>query len=169
MQKTGLRILAILAVPLMLSSLACQQPQSSPVSQTAPDKPVSPASLSPKPAADKPLPVAPNAPKKVAAEPAFPTLPEWLIIREIPKPLSKVICKARWTGGNRIEINTDNVHRLTLDLTKLPPGAEMQGPWNLQIDHQGIAITGRRGLIIELIQSRNGDWSVDFDRMPSPR
>lgn len=85
----------------------------------------------------------------------------WVIFREAYKPLEDATCEARWTGRNRIEVITGNINRITLDLTRLPAGAPRRGPWNLQIDRQGIEITGRRGRIFDLVRSRGGRWSVD--------
>ena len=68
---------------------------------------------------------------------------------------------AEWTGDSRLVIDTKNVQRLTLDLHKLPAGAPRRGPWNVQIDDQGIEITGFRGKILDLVRSKNGAWAVD--------
>ncbi len=98
-----------------------------------------------------------------AAVPYRPKRPvnSWIIFREAYKPLEDAACKADWTGGNRLEVDTENINRITLDLTRLPPGAARRGPWNLQIDGQGFEITGRRGRIMDLVRSRNGRWTVD--------
>jgi hypothetical protein len=103
----------------------------------------------------------PEAPP-VTPEPEKPKRPEpkWMIFQQAwdEKADAKVRCE--WTGGNRLEAETENVRLLTLDLTKLPDAARKRGPWVLQIDKQGIEITGRRGKVMDLARSKNGDWSV---------
>jgi hypothetical protein len=87
--------------------------------------------------------------------------PSWVIFREAFHEKEDVTCAADWTGGSRLEIRTDNIKRLTLDLTRLPPGAPGRGPWNLQIDSQGMEITGFHGKVLDLVRSKNGNWTVD--------
>jgi hypothetical protein len=95
----------------------------------------------------------------------------WVIFRDVFEPAEDAACTAVWTGGNRLEVHTENVQRLTIDLTRLPEGAPTKGPWNLQIDGQGIEMTGFRpkpgytGKIRDLIRSQNGNWTVDRKRL----
>jgi len=97
---------------------------------------------------------------KTPAEPKRPE-PSWIIFREAFEASADATCVARWTGGNRLEVDTENIRGLTVDLHKLPPDAPQSGPWNLQIDGQGIEITGFRGKVVALVRSQNGIWSVD--------
>ncbi|HKQ46434.1 MAG TPA: hypothetical protein VJZ71_00010 [Phycisphaerae bacterium] len=90
----------------------------------------------------------------------------WVIFRNATDPSEDVLCDAQWTGGNRLQVVTINVTRLTVDLTRLPPGAPRRGPWNLQIDQQGIQITGVRGKVLDLVRSPNGIWAVDREKSP---
>jgi hypothetical protein len=95
--------------------------------------------------------------------PKRPT-PSWVIFRDAFEDDKDASCQAEWTGENRLEVHTENIQRLTLDLTRLPAGAPGRGPWNLQIDHQGIQITGLRGKVLDLIRSKNGNWTVDHSK-----
>ena len=113
-----------------------------------------------RPASNERRPLLDVAPAAVPYRPKRP-VNSWMIFREAYKPLKDATCKAEWTGGNRLEVDTENINRITLDLTRLPAGAARRGPWNLQIDGQGIEITGRRGRIMDLVRSRNGRWTVD--------
>ena len=64
-------------------------------------------------------------------------------------------------------MKTDNVRRLTLDMTKLPAGAPRRGPWIVIIDGQGVELTGftpkpgYTGKKRDLVRSKNGRWTVD--------
>lgn len=113
-----------------------------------------------RPASDARRPSPGPSPAAVPDKPKRP-VNSWIIFREAYKPLKDATCKAEWTGGNRLEVDTENINRITLDLTRLPAGASRRGPWNLQIDGQGFEITGRRGRIMDLVRSRNGRWNVD--------
>jgi hypothetical protein len=90
-----------------------------------------------------------------------------VIFREAFKPAEDAACRVAWTGGNRLEVHTENIQRFTIDLTRLPEGAPTKGPWNLQVDGQGIEMTGFRpkpgytGKIRDLVRSQNGNWTVD--------
>jgi len=125
----------------------------------------------------EPAPAA--APSELTVQPSQPiTKPEplrrrlkrpidsWVIFRTAADPSTDVVCNYQWTGGDRLQVVTQNVTRLTLDLTQLPDGAPRRGPWNLQIDKQGIQITGVRGKVLDLIRSPNGIWSVDLEKSP---
>lgn len=129
----------------------------------------SPDAVSEGPAAApiSPSPATPQA-SKPPSPPRQPKRPvdSWIIFRSASDPNADALCNYQWTGGNRLEVVTDNVTRLTLDLTKLPPGAPRRGPWNLQIDQQGIQITGVRGKVLDLVRSPNGIWAVDREKTP---
>jgi hypothetical protein len=87
----------------------------------------------------------------------------WVIYREAFKPLEDADIHSSWTGSNRLEIHTLNVLHITIDLRRLPAGAPRRGPWNLQIDKQGIEITGSRGPRLELVRGKTGGWAVQRD------
>ena len=95
----------------------------------------------------------------------------WIIFRKAFHPKKDATCQMEWTGGNRLVVNTENIKRLTIDLTQLPAGAPAKGPWNLQIDGQGIEVTGfapkpgYTGKIRDLVRSQNGIWTVDRKRL----
>jgi len=74
--------------------------------------------------------------------------------------------RSAWTGGPRLEVKTQNVRRMIIDLGDLPRGAPKKGPWNLQIDGQGIEVTGRRGRFLEMTRSDAGVWRATG---PPPR
>ena len=96
-------------------------------------------------------------------KPAVPKRPEptWAIFREAFDSAADAVCEAKYSGGNRLDVNTDNISHLTLDMTKLPAGAPKHGPWNLQIDGQGIEVSGSRGRYLHLIRGKTGAWDVD--------
>lgn len=96
-------------------------------------------------------------------KPAVPKRPSstWALFREAFDPAADAVCEARFAGGNRLDVNTENISRLTLDMTQLPEGAPKRGPWNLQIDGQGIEVSGSRGRYLHLIRSKTGSWDVD--------
>ncbi|MBI5765224.1 MAG: hypothetical protein HZA51_17045 [Planctomycetes bacterium] len=84
----------------------------------------------------------------------------WLLFREAGDEKVDASIVADWTGGNRLEVKTRNVRKVVLDLTKLPEGAPTRGPWTLQIDGQGIEIFGKKGRVMDLFRSPNGDWAI---------
>ncbi len=164
---------ACLAMVSLLAWCGCQDQAGRAASRPAP-APEAPApssdaepDASQRPAAVKPLP------KPEVRPPRKPKRPvdSWAIFREAFDPKQDAACVARWTGGNRVEIRTENIQRLTIDLTDLPDGAPTKGPWNLQIDGQGIEMTGFKpkpgytGKIRDLIRSKNGNWTVDRKRL----
>jgi len=113
----------------------------------------------------------PPAATQAATRPVEPRRPlrvslEWARLADVFETRDDAIVSGRWTGGNRIEIDTKNVRRMILDLTELPPGAPRRPPWNLQIDGQGIELTGRRGLRVEFTRGDTGAWNVTG---PPPR
>jgi len=103
----------------------------------------------------------PRKPTDTPEKPRRP-VPSWAVFREPFDEKRDADCLARWTGDRRLEIQTENIRLLTLDLNKLPREAPRDGPWNLQIDSQGIYITGLRGdvRVLDLVRSQNGDWTV---------
>lgn len=141
-------------------------PESTPEPTPQPPPPLPPAEPAPKP----PPVVEPPPPPSVTLHPRRP-VDTWAIFREAERDELDAACEARWTGGRRLEIKTDNVRRLTLDLTRLPPDAPRQGPWNVQIDGQGVEITGftpkpgYTGKVRDLVRSPNGNWTVDKKRL----
>lgn len=110
----------------------------------------------------KPEPTPPPQPPRTPARPKD----SWAIFRHAFDEGADADIACKWTGGRRLEVRTQNVSRLRLDLNKLPPDAPQQGPWILQIDGQGIDITGRRGKVLDLVRSPNGIWSVDKENDP---
>ena len=96
-------------------------------------------------------------------KPAVPKRPEpgWTVFRAAFDDKADATCEARFTGGNRLDVDTQNISHLTIDLGKLPEGAPKSGPWNLQIDGQGIEVSGSRGRYLHLIRGKAGAWDVD--------
>ena len=96
-------------------------------------------------------------------KPAVPKRPDstWALFREAFDPDNDAVCNAKFAGGNRLDVDTENISRLTLDMSRLPEGAPKKGPWNLQIDGQGIEVSGARGRYLHLIRGKTGAWDVD--------
>ncbi len=196
MSRLGLITRMTLAAGLALTG--CGSPTPRPPAQTLPpEEPVAtavtagptdpPAASLARPAAPVPPALRPTAPEQLpsspalAAEPPRPPPPQpvrpqrpkdtWVIFREAERDELDAICEARWTGGRRLEIKTENIKRITLDLTKLPPEAPQEGPWRVQIDGQGIEITGftpkpgYTGKVRDLVRSSSGNWTVDKKRL----
>lgn len=160
--KIPLPILLALCLPLWAMLLAgCQKEPSTSPSATGSDHATAPAPSAGSDASNASSTTPPTHPK-----PPVPKRPEpsWAIFREAYDEKADVELHTKWSGENRLEIETQNIHRLTLDLTKLPEGAPDSGPWILRIDRQGIQITGARGRILDLVRSPNGDWAVDKDK-----
>lgn len=111
---------------------------------------------------DKP-PVIAKPANEPEPKPAVPKRPSstWALFREAFDPAADAVCEARFAGGNRLDVNTENISHLTLDMTRLPEGAPKRGPWNLQIDGQGIEVSGSRGRYLHLIRAKTGSWDVD--------
>lgn len=101
-------------------------------------------------------------PTKRPEPPPPPKRPKdsWVLFREAGDEKVDASISADWTGGNRLEVRTRNVRKAVLDLTKLPEGAPTRGPWTLQIDGQGIEIFGKKGRVMDLARSPNGDWAI---------
>jgi hypothetical protein len=104
----------------------------------------------------------PKLPPPKPAEPKRPKI-DWVVFRSAFNEKADATCDAQWTGTDRFEIKTENINRITVDLTKLPAGAPPRGPYNFQVDGQGIQLTGFRSRRIDLIRSQNGIWTVDKD------
>ncbi len=115
------------------------------------------------PATSQPKPEEPREPKRPK--------PTWVIFREAIDPEEDAEIKAAWRGEYKFSIDTSNVKRVTIDMTKLPEGPPQKGPWIIQIDNQGIELTGFKprpgytGHIRDLIRSKNGVWDVDRKRL----
>ena len=149
------------------------QPASQPIPSQAPTErePASPQAVR------GPVDPAKPKPRPEARKPRKPKRPvdDWMIFREAFDPGLDATCIAKWTGGNRLEVHTENIKRITIDLAQLPDGAPDKGPWNLQIDGQGIEMTGFKpkpgytGRIRDLIRSKNGIWTVDRKTLYRPR
>ncbi len=153
---------AVLAIPL---AAGCQDGREASVD----DKPAAVQEHSTSADAQGDRSIAPTPTDPTPGPPSPPSKPKrpvdgWVIFRSAFDEDTDAEVDSAWTGGNRLEVRTRNVHRVTLDLTRLPAAASQRGPWNLQIDKQGIAITGARGRVLDLVRSQNGDWSVDRDR-----
>jgi hypothetical protein len=122
------------------------------------DKPVTPKTTD--------LPKA-DTPKR---KPIRPT-DNWVIFREAFQPNEDAICGTAWTGTNQFEVKTENVQRVTIDLTRLPEGAPTKGPWIIRLDGQAVELTGFKpregytGLKRDLVRSQNGKWSVDKTKL----
>ena len=112
-------------------------------------------------------------PASAPAEPARPQ-PDWTIFREAFEDKQNAVCNATWLGDNRFEIDTENIQRLTIDFTELPPGAPEKGPWLVTIDGQTIEFMGFKprpgytGLKRDLVRSPNGVWEIDRKRLYRP-
>ena len=101
-------------------------------------------------------------------QPQRPT-DDWVIFRAAFDPKRDAACRTQWLGRNQFEIKTDNVQRITVDMTRLPEGAPRKGPWIIHIDGQGVELTGLEprpgytGFKRDLVRSVNGKWTVDKD------
>jgi hypothetical protein len=168
MPSTTIKVLPLVAV-LSIFISGCQEqtrePQTRPA-EAADDsaQPIAAESSEPTTQPARPI-VIDTGPEPVPRVPpkGMPKRPKasWVIFRSAFTEENDATCTAEWTGGNRLEVHTDNIQRLTLDLTRLPAGAPQTGPWNLQIDEQGIQVTGFRGKVLDLVRSKNGNWTVD--------
>lgn len=134
-----------------------------PGGQTAKNGPTEP-SAGPTSAAE------PSASSTEAPRPRRPT-DDWVIFREAYHPREDATCETHWIGRNQFEVRTENVQRVTIDLSKVPEGAPKKGPWIIRMDGQAIELTGFNpkpgytGLKRDLIRSKNGQWSVDRSRL----
>lgn len=151
MSRRGIRFWYFGALAFWLFT-SCRQPEP-PVKPNP--KPTSAPTTAPVVVAPQPKP---NPPKP--AEPKRPKI-DWLVFRSAFNEKGDAHADARWTGGDRFQIKTENINRMTVDLTKLPEGAPPKGPYNFQVDGQGIQLTGFRSKRIDLVRSQNGIWTVD--------
>lgn len=141
---------------------AASQPTTIPTTASQPTNLVdaagdpSPSVAPPKPAPEKPKP----------AEPRRPDAGGWAVFKEAFNEDADATCVAKVSGGNTLTVNTDNISRLTLDFEKLPENLRRHGPWNLQIDNQGIEVTGARGRYLHLVRGKAGAWDVDRAAYP---
>lgn len=107
---------------------------------------------------------------KTASAPKRP-VDNWVIFRKAFKPKEDAVCETQWLDTNHFQIKTQNVQRMTIDMTQLPAGAPTRGPWVFYIDGQGVELKGFRpkegftGLKRDLVRSQNGQWTVDRDRL----
>lgn len=115
-----------------------------------------------------------NMPSRNRDRPARPK-DSWIIFRDAFDETKDAQCTAKWIGRNRFEVKTDNVRRLTADMTRLPEGAPRKGPWIIIIDGQGVELTGFKpkkpgytGRKRDLVRSVNGKWTVDRKRLYRP-
>ncbi len=159
--------------PVQQRAVTAARP-TTPQTRTAEPGPVAPTPV-------RPAPTEPTAVKKGPAERATATPPaqrvekrapkrpadSWVIFREARAEAADAACDAQWLGGNRFRVKTQNMRRLTLDMTRLPEGAPAKGPWIVHIDGRGIELTGFRpkpgytGHKRDLVCSKNGVWTVD--------
>lgn len=124
--------------------------------------PQAPTTLpSSKPALTQPAIVKPVEPVK-PAQPKPPARPKpgWTVFDAAFEVDRDATIDAKMTNARRMLVKTDNIRRLRIDLNNLPGGSDARGPWNLQIDGQGIELTGRRGRVLTLERSEGGRWDV---------
>ncbi|MFH1418861.1 MAG: hypothetical protein ABII12_11330 [Planctomycetota bacterium] len=157
-----LLLLALLLAGCGQQTQAPQETQTQTSKPEAPARPPTEVVPPPKapPAASQRVENAETAPAPPSRKPKRPK-DSWVIFRSAFEEANDVMWDARWTGENRLEVHTDNVQRVTIDMRRLPEGAPTKGPWNLQIDNQGIQITGFRGNVMDIVRSKNGIWTVD--------
>ena len=137
----------------------CPEKTQTTVTQPAPVEAAPPSASASKSTAAPPTPK-PAPPESPSPKSPQPPPAPWLTFRRAQAEKAPTRVEGKWTGGRRLEVNTENVGLLTLDLTKLPEDAPKRGPWTLQIDGQGIEIYGKSGKVMDLSRSRNGDWTV---------
>lgn len=143
---------------------------------TQPTPATQPPAVEPPPAAEPPPVEPPPAPRQLGPLEAYDRLPakpedpqrRWLRIEgrfDGERPAQTLGAITRTDRPPRIEVTTDNVSRLVLDLNRLPAG--VRPGLVLRIDEQGIQITGAAGSQVELVRDSAGLWSVV--RRPKPR
>lgn len=167
-----------LAVGVCLLLGACQrQPPSPPAPKTQPVPITMPAPPEPAPAEPAPPPVEPEpARRELGPLEAYDRLPRraedprvrWLRIEQrinsdLPAEAHGIITSV--ARPPKLDVNTSNASRLVLDLDRLPEG--VRPSLSLQLDQQGIQITGAAGPQVELVRDSAGLWSVI--RKPRPR
>jgi hypothetical protein len=181
--------LFIIAVGVLAAlSSGCGQPAEPPVQQRAvtadpattarprPAEPVAavpaaavPAAAEPTATQEAPVERAGTTPPPRRVEKRAPKRPEdsWVIFREARDEAADATCDAQWLGGNRFRVKTQNIKRMTFDMTRLPEGAPAKGPWIIHVDGRSIELTGfkpKRGYTghkRDLVCSKNGVWTVD--------
>jgi len=82
----------------------------------------------------------------------------WLVIEEIAKPGGPASAIGTIAGPRKLVVATKNVKALRIELPKA--GMPSDRRVVLQIDSQGIEITGRRGPIARFQRSKQGAWSA---------
>lgn len=154
---------------------ATEPPPSANADGAQPTLPETPSTAN-KPETDKPVDqagdakTAEEAAAKAARAPKRP-VDDWVIFRNAFKPKEDAACETQWLETNHFSIKTQNIQRMTIDMTQLPAGAPTRGPWVFYIDGQGVELKGFRpregytGLKRDLVRSQNGQWTVDRDRL----
>lgn len=168
------------ATLLIVSAAGCQPappnkrpPATSRAELDRPPPATAPASA-PTAAIPEPPPIESIRPDESPRPPERPKRPDptWTVFMEAMDEKADADIVSDWTGGNRLEIKSKNVRKLRIDFRelnrRLPTGAPKRPPWNVQIDGQGIEITGRRGPFVELTRNDAGAWSVTGPRPPLP-
>lgn len=74
---------------------------------------------------------------RTAEAPARPK-PGWTVFDAAFEVDRDATIDAKMTNARRMLVKTDNIRRLRIDLNNLPGGSDARGPWNLQIDGQGL-------------------------------
>ncbi len=174
-QSRSLVAVAVLSVAGFVIFLACQDRSDRTVREQSArvrESTVPPTESRPEHAAEPESPLA-EAPEAPPEQPARPE-PTWAVFREAFEDKRDARCEVAWLGENRFNIETENIQRLTLDFTELPPGAPEKGPWIVTLDGQTIEFTGFKpragytGLKRDVIRSPNGVWEVDRKRLYRP-
>ncbi len=175
------RSLLTLLIALAASLLGCHKP-GGPPEHPAPEATTAPESSATQPAESKPQPKPavveppqpPPGPSDAPREPKRPKPTPWLILRDVFDEKADASWSHRWVGGNKFEIKTQNIERITIDMTHPPAGAPSEGPWNFIIDDQGVEMTGFKpkagysGKIRDLVRSPNGEWTFDRKKLYRP-
>lgn len=158
------------ATPTLVALVACAGCEPRPQVRRLPVTSSARAALPP--ASSNVAATAPATQAEAATKPVEPRKPQrvdlkWARFADAFEKESDAIITGEWTGGNRVELKTQNVRRMVIDFRELPGEGKRKGPpWNLQLDGYAIEITGRRGPKIELTHKENGGWDVTG---PPPR
>jgi len=174
------RRLAVLPLFGLGLAAGCQA-RSRPAVAPSPEPAASPTTVAkaePSPAAEpsKTVPSVEPPPQATAPKPVQtkPQADKWVIVREAFDDDRSTSCKTKWVRRNRFEVKTNNIRRLTVDMTKSPLGAPKRGPWIIIIDGQGVELTGftpkpgYTGRKRDLVRSKNGGWTVDRRKLYRP-
>lgn len=124
---------------------ATTRPTPAPTTTSAPD---APAVVRP---AEKP-PEKPRTPKRPTGT--------WATLVDVFNEDADAELSARTLSPRRLEVRTNNIRLLQVDLSKLPAGAATSPPWNVQIDGQPFELSGRRGKRLQFVRSPAGVWEV---------